>query len=79
MLGPADLSARRQQRRRRLEEDQRLGGNFIAQFGGVLAIVAADANDLRRINRREQRGLRQRKMVHAAGGNVFEVSTCILR
>ena len=54
-------------------------GNFVAQFGGVLAIVAAHANDLRGTDRREQRGLRQRKMVHAARGNVFQVRFRILR
>src|SRR6266403_3168377 len=37
--------------RRRLEEHERLFGDFVAQFGGVSGIVAADADDFRGINR----------------------------
>src|ERR1700678_2602312 len=37
-----------EKRRWRLEKEHRLFGDFVAEFGGVLAIVAADAEDLRR-------------------------------
>ena len=37
---------------RGLEEEQRLGGKFVAQFLDVVAIVAADADDLRGRDRR---------------------------
>src|SRR5208282_122524 len=52
-LGPKNRSARRQQGRGRFEKQQRLLRNFVAKFGGVLAIVAADADDLRGAYRRQ--------------------------
>jgi hypothetical protein len=39
---------------RRLQKHQRLLGNFVAEFGGVRGIVAADANDFAGINRRHK-------------------------
>ncbi len=38
--------------RGRLEEHQRFFGDFVAEFGGVSGIVAADANDFAGINGR---------------------------
>src|SRR5208282_3474892 len=45
---------------RRLQEDQRLFGNGIVQLGGVLDIVAALADHLRRHDRRKQAHLTDR-------------------
>jgi len=45
-LRPADFTAGREQRRRRLEEDQRLNRDLIAQFRSMFTIVATYANDL---------------------------------
>jgi len=45
----------------------------------VLAIVAADTDNFRRLYRREQRGLRERDAVHATAGKAFDVAIAILR
>jgi len=47
-------AARLEQRGGRLEEQQRLDGNLVAKFRRVFAIVAPDADDLRRSHRRQQ-------------------------
>src|SRR5690606_19517761 len=46
-----DRALRRQQRRGGLEEDERLGREFVAQLPGVRQVVAADADDLARLHR----------------------------
>jgi hypothetical protein len=51
----------------------------VAEFGSVLAIVAADADDLRRLDRRQQRRLSERDAVHAATGKAFDIAIAILR
>ncbi len=43
----ADRAPGSEERRWRFEEEQRLFGDFIAEFGGVFAVVAAHAKDLR--------------------------------
>ncbi len=50
----------------------------MSEFGGVLAIVAADADDLRRLHRRQQRCLCERDAVHAAAGKAFDVAIAML-
>ena len=49
-------AARRQEGARRLEEDQRFPGHLIAQFLGMIRIVAADADDLRRLHNQGHTG-----------------------
>ena len=45
----------------RLEEQHRLGGHLVAELRGVLAVVAADADELRtRDDGREQRDIGER-------------------
>jgi hypothetical protein len=39
--------------RGRLEEEERLFGQFVAELGGMGGIVAADAHDFARVDRRE--------------------------
>jgi len=51
----------------------------VAEFGGMLAIVAADADDFRRLDRRQERGLREREAVHAAAGQAFDVAIAGVR
>jgi hypothetical protein len=63
--GPADLRAGIEQRRRRLEKNQRLGGHFVPQFFGVRHVVAPHADDLGGQHRRQQLGVRQRDGVNA--------------
>ena len=46
----ANRSSRLNQRSGGLKEKQRLGRNFIAEFIGMLAIVAPDTHNLRRAN-----------------------------
>ena len=44
----------RQQRRRRLEKDDRVGRELVAQLLGVIGVVASDGDDLRRRLRAEK-------------------------
>jgi hypothetical protein len=53
-LRQADRLARRDQRRGRLEEHQRLGREGLLLLGGVVAVVQADRDDLRRLHGRQQ-------------------------
>ena len=41
-----DGAAGREQGAGRLHENERFDGNFVAEFGGVLTIIAPDADDL---------------------------------
>jgi hypothetical protein len=54
LRGKADLIVRADDRRGRLEEQQRLGRHLVAQLSGVLGVVSADTHHLARQNRREQ-------------------------
>ena len=78
-LGAKNGCAGRQQGRRRLEKYERLQRNVVAEFGGMFAIVAADADNFRRLDRRQQRCLRERNVVHAAAGQAFHVAIARLR
>ena len=42
----ADDAAGSEEGRRRLEKEEGLPGDFVAEFGGVVAVVAADTEDL---------------------------------
>ncbi len=55
-------------RRRGFEEEERLRRHGVAEFGGVLAVVAADADDLGRLHGREQPRLGERREVGAGFG-----------
>src|SRR5579862_1107969 len=46
-------ASRRQQGRSGLQKNQGLGGNIVAKFCRVLAVVPPDAHDLRRTHRRQ--------------------------
>ena len=45
----------------------------------MVAIVASDANNFRRVDWGKQRAPGQRKMVHSSRGDVFPISTRVLR
>src|SRR6185369_1259818 len=69
----------RKQRGSRLKEQQGFGGNFVSKFRGVLSIVAADADSLRRLDGVNEGSFGERKVVHAAAGQAFEVAIAQMR
>ena len=73
-LRPNNVRARRQQRGWRLQEYQRLGRNVMPQLGGMLAIVAAHAHDLRGADRSEQHRFLERKLVGPLARQVVHVA-----
>ena len=52
--GQRDVRARARERARGLQEEQRLGRDLVAELLRVRPIIAADAHDLRRSDRREE-------------------------
>ena len=68
----ADRIARPDHGRRRLDEQQRLGRQRLADFSRVILVVEADADDLRRPHRRQQRDARQPAAHRGAGGQPGE-------
>src|SRR5579859_716915 len=52
---------------RRLQKNQRLFGYFVAEFGGVGCVIAADANNLRRLDGSKQPHVGKARRVRAAG------------
>src|SRR5262249_50299757 len=66
-----DRVSRSDQRRRRLEENQRFAGWLVAEFPGVLGIIAGDAYDLGwRAGRQEARSGRQLRQIAVAHAQV---------
>ena len=61
-----DDAAVADERRRRLQEEERLGGDLVAELLRVRGVVAPDAQDLERLDRRAQIRLAERD--HAPGG-----------
>ena len=53
----------------RLEENERLRGRFVAQFPGVLGVVAADTDDFRWRHGRQQPDALKRVGVSVGGAN----------
>src|SRR6185437_8122860 len=70
LLRNADWLAGSNHRRGRLKKQQRLLGHFIAQLRGVVAIVAADADELAGNNRSEQPGRVQANRRKPRGGEL---------
>ena len=63
----ADRLARRDHRRRRLEKNQRLLRDLVAQLRCMFAIIAADADDLARYDGREELGGEKRHRLEGPG------------
>lgn len=57
-----DRVSRSDDRRRRLEEEQRFRGHIVAELRSVRAIIPTDTNDLRRRDRRQQSRVGERDL-----------------
>jgi hypothetical protein len=77
--GPANFASRAEQRRVGLEEDEGVGGDGVAQFLGVLDVVAADAYDLAGFDGRDQGRIVERQLLHAAAGQFIELALAQMR
>src|SRR5579885_802613 len=64
--GQSDWMLRADEQSGRREEDKRLLGNFVSEFGGMRGVVAANANDLAGIDGSEKANLGGRPGVRAA-------------
>src|SRR5690348_9926767 len=77
--GPANFACGMEQGRVGLEKDQRLGGNGVAQFLGVLDVIAAHAHNLRGFDGRDQGRIVERQLLHAAAGEFVEFALAQMR
>jgi hypothetical protein len=73
-LWPQNGATVGQQGAGRLEEKQGLDGNLVVEFGGVLAVIASDADDFCRLNGSEEHGVVERNVIHAAAREAFDVA-----
>src|SRR5215831_4281205 len=62
---------------RSASENQRFFRNLITELGSVVSIVAADADDFRRLHGRQKGGVRQCNWIDAARSKAFHIAVSL--